>query len=308
MYYYLLVFIAITLFGASFFTNGRYQQRVGASFTSSMVLSAGVGLFGCIGLLCFSGFRLSATPFTVLMALLFAVSGLCLSLCTVFSLERASLSLFSAFSMIGGMILPSVVGMIFFGEKLTLCKGICYVLTVIGLSLTIKRDSGKKAFLSYVGVFFFNGSCAAISTVFSKADFEKAGSSDYSILSAAFRFVLAVIVLPAAVYLARKKAASAGTEAPPSNVLRRYISPAVIILLALGGILNTVGNYLLPIAMIDGGLDGSVVYPMITGGVMIISTALGFLNKRKPTLREILAVAVCTLGLLVLVIPPLVSA
>ncbi|GEM_PF-787006 len=307
---YILVAVAIILFGVSYFTNGRYTQRVGSSFLSSVILALGIGVFGGLSLLIVNGFSLHLTPFTVVMSFFFALSGLLTSMCIVFSLEKASLSLMSAFSMIGGMIVPSVVGMIFFNEQLTLNKAICYVLTLIGLAFTIKKDAGKKAFLSYIGVFLFNGTCAAMSTVFAKADFEKAASSDYSIMGAIFKAVIALALLPIAIRIAKKNRAE--DEQAQTFSLAKYASVIVIVLIAAGGIVNTVANWLLPIAMTGtltggSGLDGSVVYPMITGGVMVVSTAFAYLNKNKPQKRELLAVAICAVALLVLVLPGLIQ-
>ena len=334
--YYLLVGAAILLFGGQFFVNGRYQMRCGASLLSSTVLSLGTGIAGALCLFFVNGCSLHSTPFTLLMAFFFAMSGIFLNLFGVYALGRASLSLYSAFTMIGGMIVPSVVGMIFFDEQLTWNKAVCYVLTLLGLSLTVKKEKGAKSFFIYFGVFLCNGASAAISTVFAKAEYAKAASADYSTLCAAWKAVVALAILPVAVRLFRRAeksaekpeipAESAGDAArngtlpsvPEStasslsasrkeSLVRKYTSPLVLLFLLLGGTLNTVANFFLPVAMRDGGLDGSVVYPMITGGVMIVSTVLGFLNLRKPTRREVLAVIICSLGILFLIVPALLG-
>lgn len=331
--YYLLVGVAILLFGGQFFVNGRYQMRCGASLLSSTVLSLGTGIAGALCLFFVSGCSLHTTPFTLLMSFCFALSGILLNLFGVYALGRASLSLYSVFTMSGGMIVPSVVGMLFFDEQLTWNKAVCYLLTLLGLSLTVKKEKGSKSFFIYFGVFLCNGASAAISTIFSKADYVKAASSDYSTLGAAWKAVMALCILPVAIALvqkAKKNAATAplacaaktdgGTDGSAASLpdaaasepqafslLRKYTAPTVLLFLLLGGTLNTVANFFLPVAMQDGGLDGSVVYPMITGGVMIVSTVLGFLNLRKPTKREILAVVICSLGILFLIVPALLG-
>ena len=332
--YYLLVGVAILFFGGQFFVNGRYQMRCGASLLSSTVLSLGTGIAGALCLFFVNGCSLHSTPFTLLMAFFFALSGIFLNLFGVYALGRASLSLYSAFTMIGGMIVPSVVGMLFFDEQLTWNKAVCYLLTLLGLSLTVKKEKGSKSFFIYFGVFLCNGASAAISTVFAKADYAKAASSDYSTLCAAWKAAAALVLLPVAIRLYRraKNTAEARVFSAPGNtapkdsaescpapagaplpetgkvsLLRQYTAPTVLLFLLLGGTLNTVANFFLPVAMQDGGLDGSVVYPMITSGVMIVSTVLGFLNLRKPTRREVLAVVICSLGILFLIVPALLG-
>ena len=64
------------------------------------------------------------------------------------------------------------------------------------------------------------------------------------------------------------------------------------------GVLNRVGNYLLVVALVH--LDASVQYPLITGGVMIVSTLICLLRGTKPSRKELLSVAIAFLGMLAL--------
>lgn len=52
-------------------------------------------------------------------------------------------------------------------------------------------------------------------------------------------------------------------------------------------------------------VDASVQYPMVTGGTIIVSTLICCFGKNKPTKREILAVAVAFIGLLLLFVIPI---
>lgn len=318
---YVLLFSAIALFGVSFFANGRYQQGCGSSLLTSAFYALGNGVFGFLSLLLFNclsisldpfeisfqSLSLAATPFTLLMALWFAVNGIIFAAFSIYSLGRASLSLYSLFSMMGGMAMPSVVGMLCYGEAMTLGKGICFVLTAIGLVLTVKPDRKKGDVLCYVGVFVFNGIAATISTVFSKADpeiFAKSSSAVYSIWGAAFKAVIAAALLPLAFSLSKKLDEKRKSEDESAEILplSRFGRPGVILWLALCGFCSTVANFLLPLVMKEGGLDSSLVYSMNTGGIMVMSTCLGFLNTRKPTLREILSVIICTAGMAALLV------
>jgi len=51
-------------------------------------------------------------------------------------------------------------------------------------------------------------------------------------------------------------------------------------------------------------LDSSVQYPFITGGVMIVSTIISVFTPKKPTKKEIIAVILAFIGILLLVIKP----
>ena len=66
------------------------------------------------------------------------------------------------------------------------------------------------------------------------------------------------------------------------------------------GVLNKVGNFLLLISLAH--IDASVQYPMVTGGVMIVSTLLSYFTPKKPGRREYAALALSLVGIMMLVI------
>ena len=72
---------------------------------------------------------------------------------------------------------------------------------------------------------------------------------------------------------------------------------------ALNGITNRVANFLLVIALAH--VDASVQYPMVTGGVMIVSTLICFFGKNKPSKKEMLSVILAFVGMLALFVIPL---
>ena len=66
------------------------------------------------------------------------------------------------------------------------------------------------------------------------------------------------------------------------------------------GLLNKVANWLLLIALVH--LPVSVQYPMVTGGVIIVSTLLSYLTPKKPGKREFFAVLLSFAGILALIL------
>jgi len=66
------------------------------------------------------------------------------------------------------------------------------------------------------------------------------------------------------------------------------------------GIVNTIANFFLVIALAH--VDASIQYPMVTGGVMIVSTLICFFGKNKPSKKELLAVLLSFIGLLLMFI------
>ena len=70
--------------------------------------------------------------------------------------------------------------------------------------------------------------------------------------------------------------------------------------MAGNGVLNRVANYLLLLSLAF--LPASVQYPMITGGVMIVSTLLSYFTPNKPKLKEWLSVALSFAGIMIMVL------
>ena len=52
-------------------------------------------------------------------------------------------------------------------------------------------------------------------------------------------------------------------------------------------------------------VDASVQYPMVTGGVMIVSTLISFFGEDKPSKKELLSILVAFIGLTLLFVIPI---
>lgn len=282
MLYYGLATIAVVMFGLQFFCNQKYQQECGSSLGSTMLFLLVNSLTGLAILLGVNRFRLDFTPFTLVMALAAALNGMACTFCCLKALSRINLSLFSLFNMLGGMALPFCAGVLFFGEALTLGKTLC-LLTVAGAMLmTLERGDSKGGGLYYAGIFVFNGMSGVLSTMFQTLPYAKTNEASYSVWGCIVTAALAGGVL-----------------------LSLRDRDARMSLRAFGwtagyGALNKVANYLLLLALTH--LPASVQYPMVTGGVIIVSTLLSYVTPKKPSKRELLATAVSFAGILILVL------
>ena len=280
--YYSLVMIAVVMFGLQFFCNQKYQESCGSGLKSAMVFTLGNGVVGLAALVIINRFRLEFTPFTLAMAAVSALNGMACCVCGLKALSRIDLSLFSLFNMLGGMALPFCAGIMFFDEALTAGKAICLLAVGGAMLLTLERGGKRGGGWYYAGIFVFNGMSGVISKIYQSADFARADETSYSIWATLIGMVIAVAVLAAL----RDKPARPGLR--PVMYMAGY------------GVLNKVANLLLLIALAQ--LPASVQYPMVTGGVMIVSTLLAFLTPQKPTRREIAAMAVAFVGILFLFI------
>lgn len=280
MIYYGVLLAAVTMFSFQFLFNGIFEKEYGNTLRAMFVFSAGSSLVGFIILLVINGFKLEFTWFSALMAFFAALDSVGYTYFSLKSLGRINLSLYSMFAMLGGMILPSAAGIIFYNEELTLGKGICYALIILSLVLSSKKGGGKSGYFYYMGVFTLNGLSGVLSTIFQNAPYEKTSAAGYSMLIALTALILCLAFLPFI-----------------KGDGKRLTKKAVF---SMGGygVLCRVGNYLLLIALAH--LPASAQYPFVTGGVMIISTVISFFTPNKPSKREVLGVTVAFAALLIL--------
>lgn len=279
MIYYALLTAAVTMFSFQFLFNGIFEKEYGNGLRAMFVFSAGSSLAGLIVLLIINKFHVECTPFSLLMASIAALDSIGYTYFSLKSLGRINLSLYSMFAMLGGMVLPFIAG-IYFGEEMTIGKGVCFVLIFFSLLLTVKKGEKKSGYIYYMGVFILNGLSGVLSTLFQKLPYEKTSEADYSILISLITLVISLVFLPFV-----------------KDGRKRLTGKAVF---SMGGygVLCRVANYILLIALVH--LPASAQYPFITGGVMIISTLICCFTENKPSKREILGVAVSFAALLIL--------
>ena len=281
--YYGMIILSVIMFGGCFVLNDEYRKMRGGSVKVSMQFSFISSLAGLVVLLFVNGFKLECTPFTLLMAIVAALNGFGFTFCSFKALGKINLSLYSLFSMLGGMVLPFLQGILFYGETITVAKIICFVLICAALLLTVEKGEKKQGTIYYIGIFVLNGMSGVLSKLCTSAPFEKTSAAGYSILSAVCSVVIAGILL-VTVFRNQK-----------SETKATVVSEAVG---AANGIINRVANYLLILALAH--VDASVQYPMVTGGVMIVSTLVCFFGPNKPSKKEVLSVIIAFIGMVAL--------
>lgn len=280
--YYGIVMISVIMFGVQFLLNDRYEKlsgnHAGATFAFSFLSSSA----GFLCLLAINRFRLEWTPFTALCALASALNSLLYTVCSLKALSKINLSLYSLFSMLGGMLLPFLLGLIFYGEDLTVGKVVCVIFIGVALALSVSGKVRSKGMIYYIGIFILNGMSGVIAKLFESAPYLKTGAAGFSILSTATTALISGMILLV--------------------IRRRHPWPKrkAAVFALCGGLFSPVANFLLLIALAV--LPASTQYPMVTGGVMIVSTVFAMIIGQKPSKRELLAVFLSFCGLLALVL------
>ena len=155
--YYGMIMLAVTMVGSGFALQDGYRRKRGSGLRVSMEAACIGALAGLIVMLAVNGFAFSFTGFTLLMATWSALNGLAFTVCSFRALKHINLSLFSVFAMLGGMLLPFLQGIFFYGEAFTVAKGVCVVFVCLALVCTVEKGDKKKVTVYYAGIFILNG-------------------------------------------------------------------------------------------------------------------------------------------------------
>lgn len=297
--YYSLILLSVAMFGGGFAFQDLYRKKRGSSLRISMEAACIGSVAGIIVLLAIDGFTFEYTWFTLLMAFLTALNGMAFTFCSFRALDYINLSLFSLFSMLGGMVLPFFQGILFYDEEFTLAKSVCVVFIIAALLCTLEKREKKKGTVYYAGIFVLNGMAGVISKIFTTSTLPKASAAGYSVWSAAVTILLSAIAWLVLLQREKRKALADSVEREKIEKKVRWQSYGIG---ALYGAINKVANFLLVLALVH--VDASVQYPMVTGGTMIVSTALSFFGDKKPNKREMLGVFLAFLGMLALFLIP----
>lgn len=280
---YLLIAVATVMLSFSFALKDNYRKLCGNDFCAVLQFTFTGGIAGLVFLFLFNESAFSFTPFTIFMAFLSAADNLLFSFCAFKALSKTNLSVYSLFSMSGGMLLPFFAGIFFYGEPFTLAKGVCLAFMLSAFFITLKKGKGAGEIKYYAGVFFSNGMSGVLNKIFTASRIDKGSASEYSILSAIITVVLSFLLIK--ILYGRNK-----------NIVKRtFLSETVCV---CSGSVNKIANWLLVTALLE--VPASVQYPMVTGGVMIVSTVIGFFGKNKPKIKEAIAVLLAFTGLLCL--------
>lgn len=285
--YYGFIMLSVLMFGGCFFIKDIYRRKRNASETLMTFESMFIGsIVGLLILFILNGFKIEFTWFTFIIVLITTLNNLAFTYCSFKALKHINLSIFSLFTMLGGMLLPFLQGLLFYNEEFAIGKLICVILIIISLLLTIKNSNEKRGYIYYIGIFILNGMSGVISKVFLEAPFNKTSVEGYSILLAIVSVVVSLVML---LFLSKVKKEK-------TQILNIKTSS----LCMLNGALDKIANYLLVFALMY--VDSSIQYPLVTGGVIIVSTINSYFLGNKASIKEIISVIIAFIGLLILFI------
>ncbi len=282
---YLEILLSVLLLAGDFSLNKLYQRRAGVTLRAGLTFNFLIGGMTALLFFCVGGFTLRLSWFSLLTA-----AGLAL-LITVYVLlgfrimKAGGMAVYTLFLMAGGMTVPYIWGLLFLGEPFTLWRTLGLVVIVAAVALT----GGGKGALSprlvamCVAVFFLNGFVSVLSKLHQIDSTHHAVSApEFVMLTGFFKCLFCGVAL---LFLRFRE------EKTASPVPRLPVSIITILSTAVGG-----SSYLLQLLGARE-LPASVLYPLVTGGSIVLSTLAGLAFFREKAGKRVWAgVALCVLG------------
>ena len=290
-YFNYVLLLAGSLFFSIQFGFGKYYQRkCGTSLYATFLHVACYNAVGFAILFCLNGFRMNFTPFTAFFGILAGLDAIGYLFCSLQAFSRTNLSVYSLFSALGNLVLPSLTGLLFFREELTVGKILCFALVAAALLLNVKKGEGKSGFVWYAGVFVMSGMSGVLSKLHNSLPGVRADAASFAMMNA----LVAGTVGTAALLIVALR------QTPEEKAERPKITPGAFGSIVAYGALNKLGIYLLLIALTV--LPATSQYPFVTGGNLIFPVLISVIMKEKPGPRALLAVLLSFLGIAALLL------
>lgn len=309
---YILIFIATVLFALQFVFTKKYQEQAGASLEATFLSSLISPILYVIIMLVINfvqtGYLLSATPFSLVLALLLAFVFIASSYFGIKALSWGSMTNYSMWLMAGSMILPIIYGTIFNGDKLSVWAiiGCLIVLAAIIIKMDFKEKSTKKTLFGFIMLGFLNGLVSVIQSLHTTNVFnlEVVSANEFNIWRCLFGMIIGGIFLIIIFFKDKNKHSNKSiNECEPLsenvcadiddkltiNKVKKSIPWALCV-----GVINGIATLLLLISLTM--IIPSVQYPFLTGGTIFISAIFAFLRKEKIGKKGWLAVVIAFIG------------
>lgn len=303
MIYYLIVLLAVVGLAVNFCLTKLYQNRTGTGFRISVLFNIITGAFTAVlfffihGFM--NGFSLLFTPFSWMMAFLLILFCGGYALIGFKIIAMGDIAVYTLFLMLGGMMLPYFFGLIFLEEPFSYLRLAGLILMVIAIALS-GREGGKGEkkkgslvfFLLCMIVFCLNGGGSIVSKIHQLPE-----NVDRAVLSPVFVMMAGIIrvVIFSLIYLGirlhDKKLPADRRPAP----IRLPVS-VVLIMLASSAVDGV--SYLCQLAGASH-LPATVMYPMITGGSVVLTAVAGrIFFGQKLTRQATIGIVLCLIATL----------
>lgn len=283
--YYFLIFVATLLIGIQFSLSKLYQKNIKQCFITLILFSVIMAFIASIFFLIICKFEIHLSLFSLMMAGLYAIVTISNNILSIKIMSIGRISIFTVFMMLGPMFLPFIYGLIFLKEVLTIGKTVGIIIMVIALFLPMVEKKNEyiiNKLLFYIlcfAVFLSNGADGII-TKAHQINNMAVNTYEFLTISYIINFILSFIIFFIVFFKSKDKTAFRNNV----NQIIQIKNLLIIIIYSL--IIGICGILLFKSAVY---LPASVMFPIITGGTIIITSIFGWLFFKEKLTKYILA-------------------
>lgn len=277
---YAFLILSAFLFSSEFIFVKLFENKNGSTYTSALCFSLGSSVIGLPILFICNGFALSFSWYSLLMAGLLALVSVLANIIGIKAVSLGSLAVYTLFMMLGGMIVPFLVGATFLQEQVTIWCIIATVMLIGALVLPVfdktetqANGKSKKTFWLFIllcaFLFMLNGANSTIGNLHQneKITYEKVGTVDFLI----WKYIFKIFYCGVLFVMHRKK-----------EKYKLLVQKSSLLAGAGFAVVHITATLLQLYCAIT--VNASLMYPLVTGGVLIFTPILSrFLFKEKLT-------------------------
>ena len=138
---------ACLCFSIQFIFNKLFESRSNGTYTSGLWCALVTALCMLAYLLPAGGFTFAVSASAIACSLLYTLSSLLCSGMTVLALRRGKISVVTTYTLLGGLILPFLWGILVYGEPVTLTKILGIIILILSMvsSMVLDMHADKAA-------------------------------------------------------------------------------------------------------------------------------------------------------------------
>lgn len=297
---YLYILIAVLGISGVFLLKKVYQKKYTEGLNSLLLFSFwfafGQGLFS----FCINKFQIHYATITLICSLIVALTTGFNNIAGVAVMKYCKISLQTMFIMTGGMVIPSLYGVFFLHETLSVWRVIGMILLVAALIVPVfeKKElkTSKKGIIICLLMCGFNG-VNNIATKYHQLDLQALNTQDFLIWKNLWLILITLLLLMGYwIKNSSKKRESISYErsAEKTDIVRKTVLLAIVLIL-ITGLISGVGEYFNVLAAKTA--DATLLYPLTTGGCMVLSAVFGRLFfAEKITKYNAVSLVIAVIG------------
>ena len=291
---YFFLLSACVCFSVQSIFSKLYQKKSGGSISACLVNSTMTSFFGVLycfayALIIQSEIFFTMTKPAIIYSIIYATAGMISTVVFLFGLNFGNLSILMTYSLLGGMVLPFVYGILFCNEDFTVFKCIGTLLLLISLLPTAydsykhnnKENLKKNSHLIFPILCFLVFFCNGMTGVVAKAHqmSPEAITSDQFVMLGSFeKTLLSLIIFGIYLFATRKSKSVSGSS---MKITPKYVCLLGFYLLSYA-VIHSMGDILSLLCASE--MDSSIQFSLISAFCIFFTAIIGqLIFKEKIT-------------------------